>query len=100
MKIEISADVNVSAFVARQKANSFLILQIGDQLAAGEPELHIEKELSWRVPVFYAPSRQGMMGVVGHLLVNVNTGEVSLADGLTVDDLIDRAEALYERAAL
>ncbi len=100
MKIEVSADVNVSAFVARQKANGFLILQIGDQLAAGEPELHIERELSWRIPVFFSPSRQGNLGIVGHLLVNANTGEVSLTDGLTADDLIARAEALYERAPL
>lgn len=37
IKIESSAEVNVSAFVARQKANRFLIMQVGDQLGAGDP---------------------------------------------------------------
>lgn len=57
VKIEVSAEINVSAFVARQKANRFLILQVGDQLCAGSPELAIGHHLYWRVPIQLAPSR-------------------------------------------
>ena len=99
VRIEVSADMNVSAFVARQKANRFLILQVGDQLGAGEPELVVGPAIHWRVPVRYAPSRRGYLGVVGHLLVNAETGEVTLADGQTPDDLLARAEVLYAHAA-
>ena len=100
IKIEISAEVNVSAFVARQKANRFLIMQAGDQLGASTPELVVGPTLHWRVPVQYAPSRRGPLGIVGHLLVDAETGEVTVADGQTTEDLLERAEVLYARATL
>ncbi len=31
----VNSDLNISAFVARQKANHFLIMQVEDQLIAG-----------------------------------------------------------------
>jgi len=98
VKIEVSAEINVSAYVARQKANRFLILQAGDQLCAGEPELAVGPLLGWRVPVQYAPSRRGPLGIVGHLLVDADTGEVTIADGQMPEDLMERAKALYARA--
>jgi len=100
VKIEVSTDVNISAFAARQKANRFVIMRAGDQLCAGQPELVVGPTLCWRVPVQYAPSRKGPLGIVGHLLVDARTGEVTVADGQTSEDLLARAEALYERATL
>jgi hypothetical protein len=38
--------------------------------------------------------------IVGHMLVDARTGEVTVADGQTSEDLLARAEALYERATL
>ncbi len=98
VKIEISAEINVSAFVARQKANRFLILQVGDQFMAGDPELVVGPRLHWRLAVQHAPSRRGTLGVVGHLLVDAETGEVVLADDQTPDDLSYRAGVLYASA--
>ena len=100
VRFEISADVNVTAYSARQRANRFLIAQIGDQLGALEPELVVGVAIQWRVPVQFAPSRLGPLGIVGHLLVNAQTGEVSIADGRTREDLVASAELLYERATL
>ena len=94
VKIEVTAQINVSAFVARQKANRFLILQAGDQLCAGEPELVVGATVCWRVPVQYAPSRRGVLGVVGHLTIDADTGEVTIADGRTVEDLLKEVEAV------
>ena len=99
VKIEIDTEINVSAYVARQKANRFLILQAGDQLCAGEPELVIGPILCWRVPVQYAPSRRGVLGIVGHLLVDAESGEVTIADEQATEDLMDRAEALHAARA-
>lgn len=100
VRFEITSHINVTAFVARQRANRFLITHIGDQLGAMTPELVVRDPMQWRVAVQYAPSRLGVLGVVGHLLVDAQTGEVTVADGRTVDDLVLSAEALYERAAL
>jgi hypothetical protein len=100
VKIEVSTDVNISAFAATQKANHFLVMRAGDQLCAGQPELVVGPALCWRVPVQYAPSRKGALGIVGHLLVDAETGEVTVADDQTSEELMVRAEALYERATL
>ena len=100
VKIEVSTDVNVSAFTARQKANRFLVMQAGDQLCADQPELVIGPTLCWRVPVQYTPSRKGPLGIVGHLLIDADTGEVMVTDGQTSKDLLARAEVLYERTTL
>jgi hypothetical protein len=51
VKIEVSADVNISAFTAKQKANHFLVMRVGDQFCAGQPELVVGPTLCWRVPV-------------------------------------------------
>ena len=100
LKIEVTAQINVSAFVARQKANRYLIMQAGDQLCASDPELVAGATVAWRVPVQYAPSKRGVLGTVGHLLVDATTGEVNIADQRTIEDLLKGAEALYERASL
>lgn len=100
LRLEITSHINITVYVARQRANRFLLAEIGDQLGALQPELVIGDALQWRVAVQYAPSRLGPLGVVGHLLVDAQTGEVSVADGCTTEDLVLSAEALYERAAL
>lgn len=98
VQLETTSNINITAYVARQQANRFLLAEIGDQLGALQPELVIGDAMQWRVAVQYAPSRLGPLGVVGHLVVDVQTGEVSVADGRTVDDLELSAVALYGRA--
>ncbi len=100
VRIEVSTNVNISAFTARQKANRFLIMQAGDQLCAEQPELVVGPTLYWRIPVQYTPSRRGPLGIVGHLLIDANTGEITIADGQTSKDLMTRAEAYYEHTTL
>ena len=100
VRLEVTSLINITIFVARQRANRFLLIEVGDQMGALQPELVIGDAMQWRVAVQYAPSRLGPLGVVGHLLVDAQTGEVSVADGRTIDDLELSAEALYERATL
>lgn len=73
-------------------------MQVGDQFYAGEPELAVGPKLSWRLPVNYAPSRHGPLGIVGHLLVDVESGELTFADSQKAEDFLARAEALYAPA--
>ncbi len=100
MSVQISADFNVSAQVARQKANRWLIMNLGDQLWAGEPELIVGSRLSWRLPVYLSLSRGGFLGQVGELRVDAQTGDISLAAPQTLEQMTEQAEALCERAAL
>jgi len=100
VRIEVSSEVNISAFAARQLANQYLLHRIGDQVGALEPELVVGERLFWRLPVQYAPSLLGPLGIVGHLLVDAQSGEVVIDDERNINSLIDSAEVLYERAAL
>jgi hypothetical protein len=95
--IEVSQDLNISAFAARQKANRFLLMQIGDQTVAGEPELVVGSRIAWRLPVLLAPSRRGVIGPIGHLLVDAETGEITIDDNQTAAEIVAAAEALYAR---
>lgn len=94
VRLEITSPINITAYVARQRANRFLLNEIGDQLGALQPELVIGDGVQWRVAVQYAPSRLGPLGVVGHLLIDAQTGEVSVADGRTTEDLALSAASL------
>ncbi len=100
MRLEVSADFNVSAEVARQKANRFLIMNLGDQLHAGSPELTVGRRLTWRVPVHLALSRGGYQGKVGDLQVDAQTGDIAIEWPQTLEDMANHAEILYERAPL
>lgn len=99
-QVAVSADFNVSAEVARQRANRFLIMNLGDQLYAGTPELVIGEQLSWRVPVHLALSRGGYLGKIGDLRIDAQTGDLEVEAPQTLTQLADRAEELYERATL
>ena len=100
IQVAVSADFNISAEVARQRANRFLTMNLGDQLYAGVPELVIGEQLSWRVPVHLALSRGGYLGKVGDLRIDAQTGDLELESPQTLAQLTDHAEVLYERAAL
>lgn len=100
IQVAVSADFNISAEVARQRANRFLIMNLGDQLYAGAPELLIGEQLAWRVPVHLALSRGGYLGKVGDLRIDAQTGDLDVEAPQTLAQLADRAEVLYERAAL
>ncbi len=99
LKIEITTDFNISSFVARQRVNRFLAVNVGNMLAAGEPELVVSNVLRWRVPVLFGTPVKGPLGKVGELVVDVDTGEVIVDDPTQLEEMMDHAEILYTRAA-
>lgn len=72
-KVEVTSQFNVTAFVAIQKVNRFLLSEVGNLLGAGEPELVIAEELLWRVPVLYALPPVAVLGQVGEVFVDVQS---------------------------
>ena len=98
VRIEISSDFNVTAVAARQKANRYLLMTLGDQLHAGEPELMIGERLWWRVPVLLSLSQGGYLGKVGELQVDAQSGAVESAPEISLAQMADYADMLYERA--
>ena len=91
--IKVSADVNVSAFTARQKANNFVLSEISYMMHAGKPTLVLGERIYWRVPVILSLTSRGDIGEVGHIDVDVETGQINISPQQIVD-IEARAETL------
>ena len=98
--IEVSAAFNISSEMARQRANRFLLMHLGDQLYAGEPELLVGREIAWRVPVHLSLSLGGYLGKVGSLRIDAQSGAIAVESPQTLEQIADYADVLYERATL
>lgn len=97
VNIRVSADMNVSAFAARQKANSFILGQISYMMHAGEPELILGKRILWRVAVILSQRSVGDVGQVGTVDVDVETGQLTVTP-LQIEEMQERAEKITRRA--
>ena len=99
IRIEMTAQVNVTAFVARQKVTQFVVTQISSQLRGEAPDLHVGERLCWSAPVVLTSPARGVVGRVGEILVDAATGEL-LADAEALRRIAENAEHLAQRAAL
>jgi len=70
--------IQVSAFVARQKVNVLVLEQVSNLLLAGEPRLVRSPDGGWiwRVPVDLTFPTRGRVGCVGEVDVDARYGEV------------------------
>src|SRR5712691_4593025 len=90
IRIELTAQANITPFVARQKVTGFVILEIGERMRGDQPELVVGDRLCWSVPVVLTSPSRGVVGKVGDILVDATTGEL-LIDQDTVQRMIDDA---------
>lgn len=100
IQIHVSATLNVTSFVARQKVNVLLLDKIGTGLVAEEPTLVAGgKRLCWRVPVVLALPGRGRVGQIGSIDIDVQTGEL-LVNQLQLDEMTHHANQLASRSPL
>jgi hypothetical protein len=99
IRIEVTAQVNITPFVAQQKVTQFVVMEISSQLRGATPDLNVGERLGWSVPVVLTSPGRGVVGRVGEILVDASTGEV-LADADTVQRIADHAERLAQRSPL
>lgn len=74
--IKVTADVNISAYAAKQKVNGFVLSDISYMMHAADPTLVVDERICWRVPVVLSLTSRGDVGEVGTLDVDVETGQV------------------------
>lgn len=97
--VRVQAELNVSAFVARQKVTGYVLDRVSDHMGAGEPSLVIDGEqFLWRVPVYLSVLPHGRLGQVGAIDVDAQTGQL-LAPQDLVEEMRHRAQTLVERAS-
>jgi len=98
INIELSSEINISPFVARQKANVFLLTHLGNLLWADEPKLSIiDQRILWKIPVMYTIPRHAVKQVA-ELAMDVNTGEIILNESTpaNIEEIEDHVEHIYQ----
>ena len=91
LTIQVTADMNISAFAARQKVSGFVCDRVSYLMGGSEPVLVVLDDLFWRVPVIFTLPGQGPLGEVGYIDVNINNGQLMVTDQLILE-LQQRAE--------
>lgn len=99
IRIEMTTQVNITPFGARQKVSQFVVREISSQLRGDTPDLHVGERLSWSVPVVLTSPTRGVVGRVGEILVDAATGEM-LADTDTMQRIAEHAAQLAQRSPL
>ena len=97
--IHLTAQANITPFVASQKVTRFVVTEISTQLLADTPELVVGERLCWSVPIMLTSPARGIVGKVGDILVDVTTGEL-LVDDENVRRITEDARRLAERSPL
>ena len=99
-KIEVDSTFNISAFVARQKANLYLLMHLGELVSTGEPELWMEKQIYWRLPIIYSLPSVGILGTIGEILVQVDNGNIELKEPQSIKEIETRVKNLLKNTSL
>jgi len=98
-KVEVKGELNITSFIACQRVDQRLFLYVGNLLQSGEPDLLVgEDAVFWDVPVFYALPDRGILGHVGHVLVDAQTGDLKLNDSTPFEEMKANAKRLYQQA--
>ncbi|MCS6846243.1 MAG: hypothetical protein RMN52_00845 [Anaerolineae bacterium] len=92
-----SITVNTDATTVRRRVSAWLFDHVATMLMGDAPQLTLEREggrvrALWRVPVVLT-SRHGILGNVGEVVVDANTGEPAVSDALA-NALIAQAQSL------
>ena len=83
--IKVTADVNISAFAAKQKINGFVLSEISYMMHAGDPTLVVDEHICWRVPVILSLTSRGDVGEAGTIDVDVETGRLHVTPQLIAE---------------
>jgi hypothetical protein len=97
--IEITADVNIAAPVARRLVNTELMKKVGQMLVAGDPELLVEGDkIYWKVPIMIVPPLDGTPAYPSgkYALVNAISGLYSMTKE-EVKEIESASEPILQR---
>ena len=99
IEIHLSGEIVFGSQVARQRVTHFVVSHIGNMLCAGEPELVVSQRFFWRVPVLLTWHSKGVVGQVGTISVDVQTGELGVDQAL-IERMKHSARALVAGSPL
>jgi hypothetical protein len=95
--IAFHATIAVDAATAQRKVTGWLVSEVGNLLLGSTPSLVINDHSVWRVPVLLTSPERGVVGQVGIVNVDAQTGDV-LTNSQLSQELIERAHQLARSA--
>lgn len=75
-QIQETVTIQVSADEARRQVDRWLLHEVNVQMGADQPVLVVGARSVWRVPVYWSTPHAGRVGVVGHVEVDVLSGQM------------------------
>lgn len=76
VRLDRAFTINTSATVARRKVSNWLARDVTMTLMGQAPSLVIGDRVVWRVPVVFTATHVGVVGQVGEIDVDVESGEI------------------------
>lgn len=77
-RMEVTFRCSITPFVARQNANVYLLMNVGNMFSAGDPILFLGEPPYWKVPVFCAFPEFNQREKIGELAVDIDSGAILL----------------------
>lgn len=94
-------ELNITPYVAKQKANYYLVMQVGNLVMSDEPGLEFhEQGARWRVPAILTNPEKGHIGKIGEVVVDAQTGCIIENETTLAEEMQINAENLVKEAAL
>lgn len=75
-QMEVTFRCTITPFVARQNANVYLLMNVGNMFSAGDPILFLGSQPHWKVPVFCAFPEFNRREKIGELAVDMDSGAI------------------------
>lgn len=94
--IRVRTRMAITAFTAQRKVSRLVLERVSNLLCGQEPTLVVGEQVRWRVPVWLGFLTTGLVGKVGELDVDVQTGEI-IFDQHSLEEIAERADALARR---
>ena len=91
------ATVEIDALSARRKVTGWLIDEVGNMIIGGTPQLIVSKQTIWRVPAILTSTSKGVVGEVGTMDVDAETGELKTSAELR-EQILKNVERLAASA--
>ena len=96
-RMEVTFRCTITPFVARQNANVYLLMNVGNMFSAGDPILFLGEPPHWKVPVFCAFPEYKHREKIGELAVDMDSGVILLEQSYpsSPQEMERHAEVVY-----
>jgi len=100
-KFTFEGELNITPYVAKQKANYYLAMWVGNLVMADEPDLQFQEGgARWRVPAILTNPQKGHIGKIGEVIVDTETGNIIESETTSIMEMQNNAKSLAKEATL